>query len=139
MSNKSPILWIALVVSLFFVQFWLVPTVVKTVTDTEWLRGNPEEGGNASPVSDESTAAAYVQCNRHLQLQQPKTPLLFPNLPERSWDLGFGRYMIAGMGTASADNADTMTHRYLCRIRFLGGGLSDNQNWKLDALEAINP
>lgn len=138
MSNKSPFLWISLFLLLFAVQVWLVPAVVHTVTDSEWLRGTAEQGGNASPISNESTAAAYAHCNRALSIRSPEVHLQFPDLPERSWDLGFGRFMIAGLATASNEDSTTVTHRYLCRIQHLGGELAEYQNWKVDALELIN-
>lgn len=139
MSNKPPLFWIALFLLLFSVQVWLVPAVIRAVTDTELLRGTQEQGGDARPIDNEATFAAFTHCNRQLQLTHPQDAFVFPASPERSWDLGFNRYMISGFAEAGDGRMDRGTRRYLCRIQFQGGELTDFLNWKVDGIELLPP
>lgn len=139
MHSKPPIFWIALFLLLFVVQVWLVPAVIRAVTGTELLRGTQEQGGDAHPVFNDATFAAYRHCNRYLQLSNPQANFVFPEAPERGWDLGFNRYMISGLATASDARSGQSTRHYVCRITIQGSELSEYSDWKVDAIELLAP
>lgn len=139
MISKPPRVWIGLFLLLFAVQVWLVPAVIRTVTDTELLRGTQEQGGDAHPVTNDATVAAYAHCNRYLQLSDPHANRVFPDEPERSWDVGFDRYIISGLMEARDERPDSAVQRYVCRIQFKGGELTNYGDWSVDGIEILPP
>ncbi len=139
MKHYSPWSWIGLMAGLFAVQAWIVPMVIHGATETEWLRGTPEQGGDSRPVSNDKTALAFSHCNRHLQTIEPGRRFALPSAPDREWDLGFDRYMIRA-SVRSADSASgTEQREYLCRIHYLGGDASDSLNWTVAGFEFTSP
>ena len=135
MKNYSPWSWIALFAGLFALQAWLVPMVIHAVTGTEWLRGTPEQGGDSRPVTNENTAAAFAHCNHYLRTTQAAKRFEFPSTADRSWDLGFDRYMI--QASVQSDDPSAGAHRvtYLCRIHHTGGDLADFTHWTVAGFE----
>lgn len=139
MKNRSPWLWIGLFAGLFIIQVWIVPMLIRVVTGADWFKGTREEGGDSHPTSNTATAAAFSHCNRHLATLHPEQRLEFANTPDRSWDIGFGRYMIdASVGSGTAGTVDRQG-RYVCRIHYLGGDESDAANWEVVGIEFTNP
>lgn len=136
MKNYSPWSWIGLFIGLFAVQVWIVPLVVRAVTDTEPLRGTPEQGGDSRPVSNETTDAAFAHCNHYLETARAAgSGLEFPGSPSRSWDLGFGRYMIQSSARSRGSNSDETELMYVCRIHHTGGDVTDPANWTVAGFE----
>lgn len=135
MKNYAPWWWIALFAGLFAVQVWIVPTVIRVVTDTEWLRGTQEQGGESHPVENEKTAAAFSHCNHYLASTQRQVRFEFASTPDRSWDLGFDRYMIRGIVRLTDPASGLKQSEYVCRIHYNGGDDSDFENWTVSGFE----
>lgn len=111
--------------------------IIHAVTESEWLRGTQEEGGDAQPVTNAYTAAAFSHCTHHLQLSDPQTRFGVSTEPDRSWDLGFGRYMIyATVGIVNPTSSEA-TRQYICRIHYRSGDLMNFANWEVAGFEFV--
>jgi hypothetical protein len=137
--KECPGAWIAMIGGLFAVQTWVVPLIVNEVTGTEWLKGTPEQGGSNIPVSNDQTQQAFLSCNRHLETREPSARLSFPASPDKSWDVGFGRYMVRASVETIRHDDSPQRRDYLCHVRFAGGEMSDPGNWSVDGLEFSQP
>jgi hypothetical protein len=133
--KDSPTAWIIMIGGLFAVQTWIVPMMINQVTGTELLKGTAEQGGSASPVSNDQTRQAFAICNSQMKERQQNVRLSFPPEPDRSWDVGFGRYMIRA--SVEVDNGEQPPEQrdYLCHARFNGGANDDPDNWSVDGIE----
>lgn len=139
MQKRSPWLWVGLFAALFAIQAWIVPVVIRAVTGAEWFKGSPDEGGDSLPISNERTAAAFSHCNRHLQSRMSHQRFQFSHAPDRSWDIGFDRYMIQASFDVDDAEAGSRRRGYLCRIHYRGGDESDAANWSVAGFEFTPP
>lgn len=131
--------WIVLIGGLFAVQTWVVPTVINGMTGSALMKGTPDEGGSSLPVANEQTQRAFLNCNRHLASREPSAELAFATSPEKSWDIGFGRYIVQATVEVSGRGRAPQRRDYLCRVRFAGGDEQDPGNWTVDGIELNQP
>jgi hypothetical protein len=130
--------WIVLIGALFAVQTWIVPAIINGATGTTLMKGTPEEGGSSLPVTNAYTDRAFARCNAHLQTSDTAAGITFAASPEKSWDIGFGRYIV--QASVTVDDESQPRHRnYLCRVRFAGGDVQDAGNWTVDGIEFSQP
>jgi hypothetical protein len=131
--------WILLIGGLFLVQTWVVPAVVGGVTASEWFKGTPEEGGSSIPLSSAQTERAFASCNRHLATRESASVLSFAPGPQKSWDIGFGRYIVQASVDVGSAGSESRRRDYLCRVHFAGGDEHDAGNWSVDGIEFSQP
>lgn len=116
--------------------FFLVLFLVSKVLDTEFFRGTPEQGGQATPIHDERAALAHAFClqsvARQLGIQQTDT---FASPQYTAWDLGFDRYLVRAQIERTDD--PTGARRYLCKIVFRGGDENDINNWVVQSIDFL--
>lgn len=134
-----PGVWIALIGGLFVIHTWVVPAVVNEATSTEWVKGDPDEGGSSLPVSNDHTQHAYVSCNRHLEARESPARFTFPAAPDKAWDIGFGRYVVHASVAIDGIGEVAPQRNYLCHVRFAGGDVADPSQWSVDGLELNHP
>ncbi|RYU60460.1 hypothetical protein EWI61_06790 [Methylolobus aquaticus] len=130
--------WILLIGGLFAIQTWVVPAVINGATGTTLMKGTPEEGGSSLPVSNAYTDRAFAACNHHVETLDRSTRLTLAPSPEKSWDIGFGRYVIQA-SVAVGDETRPQRRDYVCRVHFAGGDDQDPGNWTVDGLEFSQP
>lgn len=131
--------WIVLIAGLFAVQTWVVPAVINGVTGTALMKGTPDEGGSSLPLSNEQTQRAFLNCNRHLASREPSAEFAFPTSPAKSWDIGFGRYIVQASVDVDGGGNPARRRDYLCRVRFAGGDEDNPRNWTVDGIEFSQP
>ena len=130
--------WILLIGALFAVQTWVVPAVINGMTGTTLMKGTPEEGGNSLPVSNAYTDRAFAVCNHHVETSDTSTRPTFAAAPDKTWDIGFGRYIVQASITIG-EESKLRQRAYLCRVRFAGGDAQDPGNWTVDGVEFSQP
>jgi hypothetical protein len=119
-----------------FGGFFLVLFFVFWMLDTEYFRGNPDEGGQETPVRDDRAVHAHAFCARYITQQLRLDPLVSRSLPDYTvWDIGFNRYLVK----AAIERADdpTQTRHYLCRILRRGGDPQTPESWTVQGVESI--
>jgi hypothetical protein len=136
--KNVPGAWILLIGALFAVQTWVVPAVINGMTGTTLMKGTPEEGGSSLPVSNAYTDRAFAVCNHHVETSDPATRPTFSAAPDKSWDIGFGRYIVQAAVTIE-EEPKPRQRNYLCRVRFAGGDVQDPGNWTVDGIEFSQP
>lgn len=130
-EKSGPILTLAA-----FVGFFLTLFLVFRVLETEFFRGDPDLGGEATPIRNAKTALAHSSCARYaaqrLNLDATKTLAL----PEyTAWDLGFDRYLVKANVQRTDDPA--WTQPYLCKIVFRGSQDQDAGNWLVQNIDFV--
>ncbi|WP_139556248.1 hypothetical protein [Methylotetracoccus oryzae] len=130
--------WILLIGGLFAIQTWVVPAVINGATGTTLMKGTPEEGGSSLPVSNTYTDRAFAVCNHHVESSDSSTRARFATSPDKSWDIGFGRYIVQA-SVAVGDEIRPQRRDYVCRVHFAGGDEQDPGNWTVDGLEFSQP
>jgi hypothetical protein len=115
--------------------FFLLLFVAFQVLNLEFFRGDPEQGGSATPIKNEKTALAHAYCTKsaieglHLDPERARV------LPEyTAWDIGFNRYLVKA--TVEDANGPGRGKTYLCKVLDQGG--SGEENWALQSLEYLN-
>jgi len=126
----------AMVVLVALGGFFLVLFLVSKVLDTEFFRGTPEQGGQATPIQGERAALAHTFCAQHVarQLNFGQTGT-FASPQYTAWDLGFDRYLVRAQ--IERTNDPTGTRRYLCKIVFQGGDENDINNWVVQSVDFV--
>lgn len=115
-----------------FSGFFFVLLVTFKILDTEPFRGNVEQGGQASPVTNAMTERAHNFCALYIaRSQNRQTPGEFKSSKDYLvWDLGFNRYLVKaqppGIGPA-----------YLCKIIYRGGDSAEAKNWSLQSVDFV--
>lgn len=131
----KPIMIAAGVIGIILLQFQIVPFVLE-VMNSPSITGHPEQGGQATAISNTLTEKAYSHCNDHIRKIQPiaGTPVFGPE-PTKAWDIGFGRYIVMGQVDFLSENGNTR-RSYVCRIQT---GENDSSRWELSGLELSSP
>lgn len=119
-----------------FIGFFLVLFLVFEVLDTEFFRGDPDRGGEATPTRNERTALAHAYCardaTRRLDLDEAGTRAL-PDYT--AWDMGFDRYLVRARLERTDD--PVRTRQYLCKIVFQAGPGSGGGDWQVQSIDFV--
>jgi hypothetical protein len=116
--------------------FLLVLFFVFWVLDTEFFRGTPEQGGQATPLRSEKTALAHAFCAQQVAKERRQGSAAVRTSDDyTAWDLGFNRYLVK----AKIERADapTKTRNYLCKIIWQGGNEQAPESWVVQSIEYI--
>jgi hypothetical protein len=119
-----------------FGGFFLVLFFVFWALDTEFFRGDPEQGGQETPIRNEKTALAYAFCAQHVAKERRQETATAPAVEDyTAWDLGFNRYLIK----APIEHTDrpASTGNYLCRIKWRGSDEQSPDSWVVQSVEYV--
>lgn len=115
------------------VGFFVALFVVFKVLDTEFFRGDPEQGGSASPVRNEKTVLAYTHCAAAAAKEPGQAGAR--TLPDyTAWDIGFDRYLVKA--TLENPGEPGRARTYICKIIDRGGAVSEQ--WVVESIEYLN-
>lgn len=124
-----------LILAAAFGGFFLVLFIVFEVLDTEFFRGDPAQGGSASPIVNEKTELARSYCSKSVaQLLRVESAQL-RGLPDyTAWDIGFDRYLVK----ASVDNPARpgQSKTYICKV--LDQRDASPENWVVQSVEFLD-
>lgn len=135
-QGKYSMLYLALyIVALYVILNKVIFPFAMVVLSTEPFLGSPEESGEATVVHNEKTALAFLQCKRFVEEEMEAQNLTFSE-DYKSWDIGFGRFLINGEVVVPQDGGEK-TFIYLCRAKFEGEDMTNPEEWELQGL-AIN-
>ncbi len=135
--SRYSFLYLALyIVALYVILNKVIFPFAVAVLSTEPFLGKPEESGSPEMVHNERTELAFLQCKRFVSEELDKEPraLTFPE-KYKSWDIGFGRFLISGEVTVAEEGGKT--YAYVCRVKFEGEDMTNPDEWELQGL-AIN-
>lgn len=89
--------------------------IVFKVLDTEFFRGDPDQGGSASPVRNEKTALAHAHCSEavsELVARDGGEAGILPGYT--AWDIGFDRYLVKAVVQTPGNAGKPRT--FLCKV-----------------------
>jgi hypothetical protein len=118
-----------------FGGFFLVLFIVFRVLNTEYFRGDPDQGGSAIPVRNEKTVLAHAYCAKSVIQRLGMNPDRARALPEyTAWDIGFNRYLVK----AAVEDPDRTGRgkAYLCRLAEQEGSASGS--WVVQSIEYLD-
>ncbi len=136
MKKYSLLGLVILLIGLILLQNEAILPFVRRIVDTEVLRGNPEEGGQATAINSEKTAQAFIHCNQYIRQQfSDATSIEFPEHASKAWDIGFERYVVQAYVDIGDASGERRRKTYVCRIHYTGGTARPYDDWSVAGIE----
>lgn len=118
-----------------FVGFFLVLFFVFKVLNTELFRGDPAQGGSASPVANEKTALAFSYCSESVaKLLRADVGAVGKLADYIAWDIGFDRYLIKAAVSNPTQPGRSKT--YICKVAAQGDATPGS--WVVQSVEFLD-
>lgn len=135
------VLIVGLGLLIFFQNKVIMPLVQDVIKSDAFLVDTKDEGSQL-PISTELSNIAFMQCNHYIksELDSDQT-ITFPDKPLKAWSIGNYQYIVNAEVIISDKNGNSITQKYLCRIKYDDGdnleGANDFDNWTLDGISGI--
>lgn len=108
---------------------------VFAVLNTEFFRGDPEQGGSANPVANEKTATAHSFCSESVaQILHLDVALVRSRPDYTAWDIGFGRYLVKAAVENPTEPQQSKT--YICKV--LDNRDASPESWIVQSVEFLD-
>ncbi|HIL40782.1 MAG TPA: hypothetical protein EYG24_01465 [Methylococcales bacterium] len=137
---KFTLILASFILLVVFTNEGIMPQVYNFISSDAMLVDSDDLGDQIAITDDSDlTRAAHAHCNTLIQEKYGSDHIL--SMPQQAlniWDIGAHDYVVNGEASLSMDNGASLTKKYVCRIKFDEGSVTDIDNWSLYDISGLD-